>query len=295
MSTPVEAVPPVALLPDQAPEAVQLVALVLDHVSVDAPPLATLVGEALKVSVGAGRMVTLTLRLTEPPAPLQLSVKVESVVSAPVEAVPLTALVPDHAPEARQLAALVVVHVSVDALPLATLVGEVLKVSVGGAMATTAVCVTLPPGPLQLSVKVESIVSAPVEAVPLSNWGPLHAPEAVQLAALVVVHVSVDALPLATLVGEALKVSVGGAMATTAVCVTLPPGALQLSVKVESAVSTPVEAVPPVALLPDQAPDARQLVALVLDHVSVDDPPLTMVVGEATRVSVGGSMATTAV
>ena len=59
--------------------------------------------------------------------------------------------------------------------------------------------------------------------------------------------------------------------------------------------STPVEAVPPVALLPDQAPDARQLVALVLDHVSVDDPPLTMVVGEATRVSVGGSMATTAV
>jgi hypothetical protein len=77
--------------------------------------------------------------------------------------------------------------------------------------------VTLPPGPLQLSVKVESVVSAPVEAVPLSDWGPLHAPEAVQLEALVVVHVSVDALPLATLVGEALKVSVGGAMATTAV------------------------------------------------------------------------------
>ncbi len=60
-------------------------------------------------------------------------------------------------------------------------------------------------------------MSAPVEAVPLSDWGPLHAPEAVQLEALVVVHVSVDALPLATLVGEALKVSVGGAMATTAV------------------------------------------------------------------------------
>jgi hypothetical protein len=41
-------------LPDQFPEAVQFVALALDHVSVDAPPLATLVGEALKVSVGAG-------------------------------------------------------------------------------------------------------------------------------------------------------------------------------------------------------------------------------------------------
>jgi hypothetical protein len=123
-----------------------------------------------------------------------------------------------------------VVHVSVDAPPLATLVGEALKVSVGGSMATTALWVTLPPGPLQLSVKVESIVSAPVEAVPLSNWGPLHAPEAVQLAALVVVHVSVDALPLATLVGEALKVSVGGSMVTLTFCVTLPPVPVQARV-----------------------------------------------------------------
>ena len=138
MSAPVEAVPLTVLVPDHAPEARQLVALLLDHVSVDALPLATLVGEALKVSVGAGRMVTPTLRLTEPPAPLQLSVKVESVVSAPVEAVPLTALVPDHAPEARQLVALLLDHVSVDAPPLATLVGEALKVSVGGAMVTTA-------------------------------------------------------------------------------------------------------------------------------------------------------------
>ena len=115
----------------------QLVALVVDHVSVDALPLATLVGEALKVSVGAGRIVTLTLRLTEPPEPLQLSVKVESTASAPVEAVPLTGWVPAHAPEAVQLVALVLDHVSVDALPLATLVGEAAKVSVGGSMATT--------------------------------------------------------------------------------------------------------------------------------------------------------------
>ena len=59
-------------------------------------------------------------------------------MSAPVEAVPLTVLVPDHAPEARQLVALLLDHVSVDAPPLATLVGEALKVSVGGAMVTTA-------------------------------------------------------------------------------------------------------------------------------------------------------------
>ena len=143
-------------------------------------------------------------------------------------------------------------------------------------------------------------VSAPVEAEPLTNWVPDQAPEAVQLVALVLDHVSVDAPPLATLVGEALSVNPGaGRGAETATValrgLALPPGPLQLSVKVEFAVSEPVEAVPLVALLPDQAPDARQLVALVLDHVSVDDPPLTMVVGEATRVSVGGSIATTAV
>ena len=138
-------------------------------------------------------------------------------MSAPVEAVPLTVLVPDHAPEARQLVALVLDHVSVDALPLATLVGEALKVSVGAArMVTPTLRLTEPPAPLQLSVKVESVVSAPVEAVPLSDWRPLQEPEAVQLEALVVVQVSVDAPPLATLVGDALKVSVGGSMATTA-------------------------------------------------------------------------------
>ena len=90
--------------------------------------------------------------MTLPPGPVQLNVKVEFAVSAPVEAVPPVVLLPDQAPDARQLVALVLDHVRVDAPPLATLVGEALKVSVGGAMATTAVCVTLPPGPLQLSV-----------------------------------------------------------------------------------------------------------------------------------------------
>jgi hypothetical protein len=142
-------------------------------------------------------------------------------VSAPVETVPSSDWGPFHAPEAVQLVALVLDHVSVDALPFATLVGDALKVSVGAGVpaeiTTMTLCVMLPPVPVQASVKVESIVSAPVEAVPLSDWGPLQAPEAVQLVALVLDHVSVDALPLATLVGEALKVSVGGAMATTAV------------------------------------------------------------------------------
>jgi hypothetical protein len=52
-SAPVEAVPDVALLPVHAPLAVQLVAFVDDHVSVLALPLATPVGLALSVTVGA--------------------------------------------------------------------------------------------------------------------------------------------------------------------------------------------------------------------------------------------------
>lgn len=51
---PVELEPLVALVPDQAPEAVQEVALVEDQVKVEVPPLATLVGLALIVTVGAG-------------------------------------------------------------------------------------------------------------------------------------------------------------------------------------------------------------------------------------------------
>jgi hypothetical protein len=46
--------PLVALAPDHAPEAVQEDALVEDQVSVELPPLATLVGLALSEAVGAG-------------------------------------------------------------------------------------------------------------------------------------------------------------------------------------------------------------------------------------------------
>ena len=46
--------PEVALVPDQPPEAVQLVALVEDQVSVEAPPLTTDVGFAVNDTVGGG-------------------------------------------------------------------------------------------------------------------------------------------------------------------------------------------------------------------------------------------------
>lgn len=49
------------LVPDQAPEAVQEVALVADQLRVDAEPLATVLGFALRVTVAVGSGVTVTV------------------------------------------------------------------------------------------------------------------------------------------------------------------------------------------------------------------------------------------
>jgi len=51
----------VALEPDQAPEAAQEVALVDDHVRVDAAPLAMVLGLALRLTAAVGVGVTVTV------------------------------------------------------------------------------------------------------------------------------------------------------------------------------------------------------------------------------------------
>jgi hypothetical protein len=72
-------VPEVALAPDQAPEAKQEVALVEDQVSVEDPPLVTVVGFAASDTVGAGGgggvpcTVTVADALTLPLDPEQVS------------------------------------------------------------------------------------------------------------------------------------------------------------------------------------------------------------------------------
>ena len=53
VSAPLDSIPDVAFVPDQAPEAVQEVALVEDQVSIDDPPLVTAVGFAVIDTVGA--------------------------------------------------------------------------------------------------------------------------------------------------------------------------------------------------------------------------------------------------
>ena len=70
---PVLCVPLVALAPLQPPVAVQEVALVELHVSVELPPLAMDVGAAVNVTVGAGTTVTVAVAIElVPPVPLQV-------------------------------------------------------------------------------------------------------------------------------------------------------------------------------------------------------------------------------
>ena len=59
-------------MPLHTPEAVQVVAFVVDHVSVLEPPMETLVGFAVKLTVGkAGAFTeTVTDRLVVPPTPV---------------------------------------------------------------------------------------------------------------------------------------------------------------------------------------------------------------------------------
>jgi hypothetical protein len=52
--------PLVALAPCHPPDAVQVFAFVVFHVSVEASPLSTLVGAAVRVNVGSGTTVTVT-------------------------------------------------------------------------------------------------------------------------------------------------------------------------------------------------------------------------------------------
>jgi hypothetical protein len=247
--------------------------------------------------VGNGSTVTVVDCAAVPPAPVQLSVNVLSVVSELLGAVPDVALLPLHAPLAVQLVAFVDDHVSVLSLPLTKLLGLALSVTVGNGSTVTVVdCAAVPPLPVQLSVNVPSVVSAPVEADPEVALLPAHAPLAVQLVALADDQVTVLALPLATLVGFTPIVTVGAGFTVTVVdCAAVPPPPVQLSVNVLSVVSAPVEADPDVALLPDHAPFAVQLVAFADDQVSVLALPLATLLGLAPIVTVGAEFTVTVV
>ena len=145
--------------------AVHEVALVELHVSVDAPPLATEVGFAVRLTVGAGTTVTAAVAtLLVPPVPVQLKEYDVVDVSAPVLCTPLVASAPLQPPLAVHEVALVEFQVSVDAPPLATEVGFAVRVTVGAGTTVTVAVATLlvPPAPLQLNEYDVVAVTAPV-------------------------------------------------------------------------------------------------------------------------------------
>jgi hypothetical protein len=74
LKAPVDCEPLIALVPDQPPEAVHAVVLVEDQVRVDAEPLATVLGLAEKLTIGA-RAVTETIAdwVALPLVPVQVS------------------------------------------------------------------------------------------------------------------------------------------------------------------------------------------------------------------------------
>ena len=140
--------------------------------------------------------------------------------------------------------ALVELHVTVDAPPLATEIGFAASVTVGVPGTVTVALATLlvPPGPAQVNEYEFVAVSEPVLCVPLVALAPLQPPEAVHEVALVEFHVNVEALPLATEVGFAVNVTVGaGATLTVAVAMLLePPAPVQVNEYDVAAVSGPV-------------------------------------------------------
>ena len=137
------------------------------------------------------------------------------------------------------------------------------------------------------------MAASPVRASePLSDLVPDHPPDAVHEVALAADHVSVAEPPLATVVGVADSVTEGAAGCVTVTftdCVVSPPAPVHVNAKAEVAANGPVDAVPEVALVPLQFPEAVQDVALEDDQVSVAAEPATTEDGAAASVTVGAS------
>ena len=121
-------------------------------------------------------------------------------------------------------------------LPLGTLEGLALKLTVGAGVAadtdTVTDCVADPPAPVQVAVYFVAALSAAVDCAPLGAIVPLHPPDATQEVALVEDHVNVDLPPLATVVGLAVRVTVGAGVVTVTVvaCAALPPLPVQVNI-----------------------------------------------------------------
>jgi hypothetical protein len=179
-------------------------------------------GTQLSVAVPLVLAVTVTvaLWLVVPPVPVQLNVYTVVPLRAPVDVVPLIACEPFHPPDAVQEVALVEVQLKVEALPLLTLVGLAFNDTVGAGGAetvTVADCDAEPPAPVQVRINFVVAVSAEVACEPVVACEPLQPPEAVQELALVDDQLNDEVAPLLTVLGFAVRVTVGVAAVTDTV------------------------------------------------------------------------------
>jgi len=146
---------------------------------------------------------------------------------------PLGASLPVHPPDAAHAVALTLLQVSVVELPEVTELGLALREVIGATDATVTVVAWLavPPVPVQASTNSVVAASAPVLSVPLVASTPLQPPDAVHVVASTELQVSVAVPPGATVVGSAVRVTVGTGVATTtsADCDDDPPGPVQVS------------------------------------------------------------------
>jgi hypothetical protein len=116
---------------------------------------------------------------------------------------PLKFSLPVQAPEALHAVAFVELHVNTAALPLLSVAGEAVRVTVGAASATVTLtlCAVEPPDPVQVNVKLVVAVSGLVDNMPLNACEPLQPPDAVQVCALEEFQSKTVDWPRATLVG----------------------------------------------------------------------------------------------
>ena len=183
--------------------------------------MAAILGETVTVP---SEMVTVAVAaLLVPPGPAQVNEYAVVAAIAPVLWLPLGVLVPLQPPEAVQDVALVELHVSVEAPPLMMTDGFAMTVARGTTLTVTVDTPLAPPAPVHINEYEVGTVRAPVLCVPLVALVPLQPPEAVQEVALVELHVSVEAPPLAMDVGFAVSVTVAAPTVTVAVATVLAP------------------------------------------------------------------------
>lgn len=161
---------------------------------------------------------------------------------------------------------------------------EILAGIAGGVIDTaTDCCPEETPTPFQHSKLYDVFVDkGPCEEVPLRDFQPLQSPEAQQEVALAVDHDKVDVPPEATEDGVAEKESVGDAGTVTATDRTPveTPTLFQHSKLYDLLVNKgPWTEVPFTGCQPLQSPEAKQEVALEVDHERVVELPGAIVVG----------------